>query len=189
MRGGTVFDIGYQNYAGAREGRGRGRFAIFKDGVRTALGTTVPLSSPGLVSYRRVTVEDDASGSLHVTVDEDALVAEPPEPPTQVASIAASRSNRHLRIDLVSHFVPERYARLPRLIVDAFAAGVCGLLAWQLYKYLQLTREFGDTLVTGIDIPAWWGYGIIPLAFAIMSYRFLMASFSELGGILSKDTK
>jgi ABC-2 type transport system permease protein len=35
---GTVFDIGYQRYTGIREGRGRGRIAVFKDGVRTALG-------------------------------------------------------------------------------------------------------------------------------------------------------
>lgn len=35
---GTVFDIGYQGYAGQREGRGRARMAIFKDGVRIALG-------------------------------------------------------------------------------------------------------------------------------------------------------
>ena len=36
--GGTVFDIGYQPYTGIREGRSRGRRAIFNDGVRTALG-------------------------------------------------------------------------------------------------------------------------------------------------------
>lgn len=36
--GGTVFDIGYQPYTGRRDGRGRSRAAIFKDGVRTALG-------------------------------------------------------------------------------------------------------------------------------------------------------
>lgn len=35
---GTVFDIGYQRYTGPREGRNRARFAVFKDGVRTALG-------------------------------------------------------------------------------------------------------------------------------------------------------
>ena len=35
---GTVFDIGYQSYTGAREGRGRSRAAVFKDGVRIALG-------------------------------------------------------------------------------------------------------------------------------------------------------
>ena len=35
---GAVFDIGYQRYTGEREGRSRSRLAIFKDGVRTALG-------------------------------------------------------------------------------------------------------------------------------------------------------
>lgn len=35
---GTVFDIGYQRYEGAREGRARATRAVFKDGVRIALG-------------------------------------------------------------------------------------------------------------------------------------------------------
>lgn len=35
---GTVFDIGYQNYTGPREGRSRARMAVFKDGLRAALG-------------------------------------------------------------------------------------------------------------------------------------------------------
>ena len=39
---GTVFDIGYQRYTGVREGRGRARRAMFKDGVRAALGLGRP---------------------------------------------------------------------------------------------------------------------------------------------------
>lgn len=35
---GTVFDIGYQGYTGVREGRGRARKAVFRDGMRAALG-------------------------------------------------------------------------------------------------------------------------------------------------------
>lgn len=35
---GTVFDIGYRGYLGVREGRNRSRLAIFKDGVRIAMG-------------------------------------------------------------------------------------------------------------------------------------------------------
>ena len=35
---GTVFDVGYRSYTGVREGRERSRVAIFKDGVRIALG-------------------------------------------------------------------------------------------------------------------------------------------------------
>ena len=38
MTSGTVFDIGYQRYEGAREGRNRAISAVFSDGVRIALG-------------------------------------------------------------------------------------------------------------------------------------------------------
>ena len=37
-RTGTVFDIGYRSYTGAREGRNRSRLAAYKDGIRIALG-------------------------------------------------------------------------------------------------------------------------------------------------------
>jgi ABC-2 type transport system permease protein len=35
---GTVFDIGYRSYVGQREGRNRGRLAVVRNGIRTALG-------------------------------------------------------------------------------------------------------------------------------------------------------
>ncbi|HEY9519286.1 MAG TPA: hypothetical protein VIQ98_08490, partial [Gemmatimonadales bacterium] len=37
-QGGTVFDIGYRNYTGVREGKSRSRLAVFKDGLRIAMG-------------------------------------------------------------------------------------------------------------------------------------------------------
>ncbi len=95
-----------------------------------------------------------------------------------VASIAASRSDRHLRIDMLSHFVAAKYARFPRLIVDAFAAFMCGVLAWQSWRYLQLTIEFEDTVL--VDLPAWIAYGLLPLSFGLMCYRFLVSSGAEL---------
>ena len=103
-----------------------------------------------------------------------------------VASIAAARSDRHLRIDVVSHFVPARFARFPRLIVDAFAAFMCGVLAWQSWRYLQLTVEFGDTVL--IDVPAWIAYALLPLSFVLMCYRFILMSGSELIRIVRPDT-
>jgi ABC-2 type transport system permease protein len=38
MSAGTVFDIGYRHYEGAREGRGRSRRALLRNGLRIALG-------------------------------------------------------------------------------------------------------------------------------------------------------
>ncbi len=99
-----------------------------------------------------------------------------------VASVAASRSDRHLRIDVLSHFVAAKYARFPRLIVDAFAGLMCGVLAWQSWRYLQLTIEFEDTVL--VDLPAWIAYGLLPLSFALMCYRFLLLSGSTLMRII-----
>jgi TRAP-type C4-dicarboxylate transport system permease small subunit len=95
-----------------------------------------------------------------------------------IASIAASRSNRHLRIDILSHFVAEKYARFPRIVVDAFAAFMCAFLAWHSWRYLQLVIEFEDTVL--VDLPAWMAYVLLPLSFALMSYRFALACGSDL---------
>ncbi len=91
---------------------------------------------------------------------------------TLVASIAAARSDRHLRIDVVSQFVPARFARFPRLVVDAFAAFMCGVLGWHSWRYIQLSIEFEDTVL--IDVPAWIAFGLLPLSFVLMSYRFVL---------------
>jgi len=101
------------------------------------------------------------------------------------ASVAASRSDRHLRIDLLSHFVAAKYARFPRLIVDLFAGFMCGVLAWQSWRYLQLTIEFEDTVL--INVPAWIAYGLLPLSFALMCYRFVLLSGSTLMRIVRPE--
>jgi len=93
-----------------------------------------------------------------------------------IAAIAASRSDRHLRIDALSQFVAERFARYPRIIVDAFAGSICALLAWHSWRYLQLTMEFGDTILG--NLPAWTAYVLLPLSFLLMSYRFFLLSAS-----------
>ncbi len=102
-----------------------------------------------------------------------------------VASVAASRSDRHLRIDVLSHFVAAKYARFPRIIVDLFAGIICGVLAWQSWRYLQLTIEFEDTVL--VDLPAWIAYGLLPLSFVLMCYRFLLLSGSTLMRIIRPD--
>jgi TRAP-type C4-dicarboxylate transport system permease small subunit len=94
-----------------------------------------------------------------------------------IASIAASRNNRHLRIDVLSHIVPERFARAPRMLVDLFAAVICAIIARQSYRYVQLTLEIEDTVLVGV--PAWVAYAIVPFAFALMGYRFILSFINE----------
>ena len=102
-----------------------------------------------------------------------------------VASVAAARSDRHLRIDALSHFVPEKYARFPRIIVDAFASGMCMFIGWHAYRYVQLIREFEDTVLT--NVPAWIAFGVVPIAFALMAYRFLLLAGKGVLRVFSDD--
>ena len=94
-----------------------------------------------------------------------------------VGSIAACRENRHIRIDALSHVLPDTAVKLIRILVDVFAAIVCGIIAVQAWRYLQVEIEY-DVTVLG-DTPAWIAHVIMPAAFALISYRFVIAVFSQ----------
>jgi TRAP-type C4-dicarboxylate transport system permease small subunit len=97
-----------------------------------------------------------------------------------VASVAASRSRRHLRIDVLSHYVPARYARVPGVFVDAFAAGMCGLITWYSAQYVLLSID--DTVL--FDTPAWLAHGVLPVAFLLMCYRYTLHFLAGVLGLL-----
>jgi TRAP-type C4-dicarboxylate transport system permease small subunit len=94
-----------------------------------------------------------------------------------VGAVAACRENRHIRIDAVSHLLSDRAVRAARVVVDTFAAGVCAMVAWHAWRYVQLEMEFEDTVL--IDIPAWIAHIVVPAAFALLSYRFLVGVGKE----------
>ena len=98
-----------------------------------------------------------------------------------VGSIAATRDNRHIRIDALSHLLPARAVTAIRLFVDIFAAAVCAVVAWQAWRYLQLEIEFEDTVL--INVPAWIAHMVVPGAFALISYRFAVSVIRELFAI------
>jgi TRAP-type C4-dicarboxylate transport system permease small subunit len=91
-----------------------------------------------------------------------------------VGSIAAARDNRHIRIDVLSHVLPEKLVALTRVLVDLFAAAVCVIIAWQAWRYLQLEIEWQETVL--IDTPAWAAHAIVPAAFLLIGYRFVVGS-------------
>lgn len=96
-------------------------------------------------------------------------------------AVAAARDNRHIRIDALSHLLPAAFVRYTRVFVDLFAAVVCAVVAWQAFRYMQLEIEFEDTVL--IDTPAWIAHAVIPAAFALMSYRFVVGAVARVANI------
>lgn len=96
-----------------------------------------------------------------------------------LGAIAASRDNVHLRIDLLSRFLPEPWRRATAALVDLFAAAVSGVLAWYSWRFVAETREFEDQVLG--TWPAWLFQAILPTAFALISYRYLAGLSRHLG--------
>lgn len=98
-----------------------------------------------------------------------------------IAAVAACRDNRHIRIDALSHVLPDKFIRFSRVFVDLFAAVVCITIAWQVWRYIQLEIEFEDTVL--VDTPAWMVHGIVPLAFLLTGYRFVVGAIRKAVGL------
>jgi TRAP-type C4-dicarboxylate transport system permease small subunit len=93
-------------------------------------------------------------------------------------ALAASRGDRHIGIDLLSRFLPSNWIRYMTALTSSFAAAICSILAYQSWVFVTASREFEDTLLGGL--PAWPFQIILPIAFALMTVRYLIHATEQL---------
>jgi len=89
-----------------------------------------------------------------------------------LGAIAASRDHKHIAIEIADRILPPALQRVAAVVRSAAAAAVCAVVAWYAVSFVRDSHEFGDTLLG--DLPAWWFQIILPVAFALMAYRFLL---------------
>jgi TRAP-type C4-dicarboxylate transport system permease small subunit len=89
-----------------------------------------------------------------------------------VGSIAACRDNKHIRIDLITHILTGSVITWIKILVDLFAAGVCAMIGWQAWRLIKEEMSWGDTVLG--NVPLWLMHAIVPLAFVLVSYQFLV---------------
>jgi TRAP-type C4-dicarboxylate transport system permease small subunit len=102
------------------------------------------------------------------------------------ASLAA-QSERHISIDVLSRFVPERAKHLLRSVIYLFAAIVCFILAEASLTFLAAERQAGTILLTigETDLPGWYFQLIIPVGFGLIALRFLLRLLEHVIAFLS----
>jgi C4-dicarboxylate transporter DctQ subunit len=99
-----------------------------------------------------------------------------------IGSIAACRENRHIRIDALGHVLPDMAVKLIRILVDVFATIVCVVISIQAWRYLQIEIEYDVRVL--VDTPAWIAHSIMPAAFALMAYRFLVGALKQVSELI-----
>jgi len=83
----------------------------------------------------------------------------------------------------LSHVLPRLAVEVIRVLVDLFAAFICGLLAWQAWQYLQVEIEYQDTVL--VNVPAWIAHIVMPAAFLLISFRFLVLVVKQIIEIIT----
>ena len=91
-----------------------------------------------------------------------------------LGALAASRDGRHITMGAVTRFLPQRLQVFAGVVADWFGAAVSGVFAWVSWSFVRDSREFGDTLLG--DVPAWWLQAIMPVAFTLIAWQFLVQS-------------
>ncbi|MFK7733085.1 MAG: TRAP transporter small permease [Pseudomonadales bacterium] len=86
-------------------------------------------------------------------------------------ALVASRENNHIAIDLIQHYLPEKWLKVVTSLTQFATAAACGVAAWFGYHFVREEMEYGDMAFQ--QIPMWLCEAIIPFALFIISVRYL----------------
>ncbi|KGD65370.1 TRAP C4-dicarboxylate transporter [Alcanivorax nanhaiticus] len=101
-----------------------------------------------------------------------------------LGAMIASRKDEHIRIDVASTLLPEKYHPFLTTAVDLFTAFICVLVAW--YSVGFVIEEYEYATPAFANVPSWLLQAIIPVGFSVMALRYV-ALFGL--GLLGKRPK
>ena len=102
-----------------------------------------------------------------------------------VGAIAATRDGNHINIDLLSKYATGRWKSVASVITELFAAAVCGFVGWFSYEFVSGEAELG--LVGTGNVPVWIYQAIIPAAFMLIAFRFVVHSIMHLVSLVRNE--
>ena len=103
-----------------------------------------------------------------------------------LGALAASRDGRHITMGALARVLPPKLQVAAGVCADVFGAVVSAALAYAAWKFVSDSSEFGDTTLG--DLPAWWFQAIMPVAFALIAWQFLVQAVKRLrGGVVAES--
>jgi len=91
-----------------------------------------------------------------------------------LGALAAARDDKHIGLDLLTHFLHGRAKRIARVIALLFAAAVSAAMAWYGWNLVQV--DYGGNTVIG-GMPGWVIEAILPIGFALLAIRLAVRAF------------
>ncbi|MBV1884821.1 MAG: TRAP transporter small permease [Gammaproteobacteria bacterium] len=97
-----------------------------------------------------------------------------------IGATVATRSNNHIRIDLISRMLPPLAQRIAATVTFLFTSTVCITTAHYSLEFIRF--EYEDQTLAFAQVPAWICQSILPVAFSLMGLRFLLQGLMSVLG-------
>lgn len=95
-----------------------------------------------------------------------------------IGAMMASRQDKHIRLEVLIHYVPVRWQHFIKLITEVFAATICFGMAYFSFQFVQQEFQYGGEAFAGV--PNWICESIIPFAFFVIAWRYLLLSLMHM---------
>jgi len=93
------------------------------------------------------------------------------------AAMATTRG-KHISLDVVSYLAPPLLKKWLQIVTNLLSFLVCCGLTWASFLFIRDEFQYGNTGL--LDLPTWLLYGIFPLAFVLISIRFLILTIQSI---------
>ena len=103
-----------------------------------------------------------------------------------LGAVSASWNDSHIRIDLVSRYLPERFKASAGGVMQLATALICGVAAWFGGRFVLMEFEYQSRAFAAV--PAWVCALIIPIGFAVIALRYIMLSLNRFQTIIKKSS-
>lgn len=94
-----------------------------------------------------------------------------------VGGILTTLRGKHIAIDIVPRFLPERWRTVFNFILNGIAAIICLIFSWLSFQFLKLEIAM-ESRIAGA-IPAWIIELILPIGFFLIAVSFLLKIFTN----------
>lgn len=92
-----------------------------------------------------------------------------------LGALAAARDDKHIGLDLLTHFVRGRVRRVMRVIALLSAAAIAAAMGWYGAQLVML--DYGSGTNAFARVPSWCVELILPIGFALLAVRLAIRAF------------
>lgn len=90
----------------------------------------------------------------------------------------ATGENRHIKVDFLAKFIPNKLQKIFAILTSLFAAAVCYLLLRAALVFINIGIDPHSILI--LNLPTWYFVIIIPIGYGLMAFRFVVVALEWL---------